>query len=426
MINKTVLPNGVKIITKKIPHVRSVSMGVWVNVGARDETNDQSGLSHFIEHMIFKGTDRRTAYQIAKAFDAIGGHTNAFTSMEYTCYYAKVLDNHLETMVEILSDIFLNSVFDPLEVERERPVIVQEIGMVEDSPEEYLHQLAGQYFWGDHPLGRSILGTRENVQRFKPETIKAFFKQFYHPERILIAVAGNVDHDRIVDLAGPSFEGIHNGHTLPTRCRPQIKPKTQALQKKLEQAHICLSTLGLSITDPGRFAFTLMNTILGGNMSSRLFQEIREKRGLAYSVYSFMASYEDTGMFGVYAGVNPDAVFQTIDLLVQGMGHLIRHPISISELKDAKEYTKGNLCLATESVDNQMVRLAQNEIHFGDYIPLQSVIDSLEAVSVEEIKALAEDLFRPEQASLTILGPVDKNMDLNQFISFLGQYIQSK
>ena len=416
MINKTVLSNGVTVITKKIPHVRSVSMGVWVNVGARDETDAQSGLSHFIEHMIFKGTALRSAYQIAKEFDAIGGHTNAFTSMEHTCYYAKVLDTHLDTMVEILSDIFLNSVFDPQEVERERPVIYQEIGMVEDSPEEYLHQLASQNFWGEHPLGRSILGTRENVQGFNSDTIKAFFNQFYHPERILIAVAGNVDHDGIIDLVGPAFESIHNGHSLPERIRPRINPTGQALHRELEQAHICLSTLGLSITDPQRFAFSLMNTILGGNMSSRLFQEIREQRGLAYSVYSFMASHVDTGMFGVYAGVNPADVNQTIGLLVQAMQELAQHPVSAAELNDAKEYTKGNLCLATESVDNQMVRLAQNEIHFHDYISLQSVIDNIEAVTVEEIQKLATTLFKPEQASLTLLGLVDKDLDLDNLI----------
>jgi predicted Zn-dependent peptidase len=418
VVNKTVLSNGVKIITKKIPHVRSVSMGVWVNVGARDETIRQSGLSHFIEHMIFKGTTLRTAYQIAKEFDAIGGHTNAFTSMEHTCYHAKVLDTHLDTMVEILSDIFLNSVFDPQEVERERPVIYQEIGMVEDSPEEYLHQLASKNFWGDHPLGRSILGTRENVLNFKAETIKAFFHQFYHPERIIISVAGNVDHHRIVQRVGPSFETIHNGDDLPDRQIPRIKPHQQSLHRDLEQTHLCLSTLGLSITAPQRFAYSLMNTIMGGNMSSRLFQEVREKRGLAYSVYSFMASHVDTGMFGIYAGVNPDAAMKTIDLLVQAMRQLKREPVSSGELGDAKEFTKGNLYLATESVDNQMVRLAQNEIHYNDYIPVQSVVDRIEAVAVEEIQELANELFKPEQASLTLLGPVDTEIDLQKALAF--------
>ena len=417
MINKTLLPNGVKIISQKMPHIRSVSMGVWVNVGARDETDEQNGLSHFIEHMIFKGTARRSAYQIAKEFDAIGGHTNAFTAMEHTCYHAKVLDSHMETMVDILADIFLNSTFDPQEVERERPVVFQEIGMVEDAPEEYVHLLAGHNFWGDHPLGRSILGTRENILNFDTPTIKEFFRRFYHPERIVIAVCGNVDHNRLVDLVGPAFGSIINGQNLPERISPRISPCMRTHNRSLEQVHICLSTLGLSITDPRRFAFSLLNTLLGGNMSSRLFQEIREQRGLAYSVYSFVSSHVDTGLFGIYTGVHPDNVQQTIELMVQALNRICRSPISAAELQDAKEYTKGNLILATESVDNQMVRLAQNEIHFNDYIPLEWVIEQIEAVTADHIQDLARALFKSEQSSVTILGPVDENADFESLIA---------
>ena len=418
MINKTVLQNGVKIISQKIAHIRSVSMGVWVNVGARDENDEQNGLCHFIEHMIFKGTSRRSAYQIAKEFDAIGGHNNAFTAMEHTCYHAKVLDSHMETMVEILTDIFLNSTFDPAEVERERPVIFQEIGMVEDAPEEYVHLLAGTNFWGDHPLGRSILGTRENILNFDSRMIKSFFRRFYHPEHIVIAVCGNVDHERLVELVEPAFGSIANSQSLPERHSPRISPCMRIHNRTLEQVHICLSTLGLSVTDPGRFALSLLNTLLGGNMSSRLFQEIREQRGLAYSVYSFISSHADTGQFGVYTGVHPDNVQQTIDLIVQTMRRVCRTPISAAELQDAKEYTKGNLILATESVDNQMVRLAQNEIHFGDYIPLESVIEQIEAVTPDEIQSLAETLFKVSQSSLTILGPVDETLDFKPLIAF--------
>jgi predicted Zn-dependent peptidase len=418
VIDKTVLPNGVTVVSKKMPHVRSVSMGVWVNVGARDETEDQSGLSHFIEHMIFKGTARRTAYQIAKAFDAIGGQTNAFTSMEYTCYHARVLDAHVETMVEILSDIFLNSIFDPEEVDRERPVILQEIGMVEDSPEEYLHQVAGRDFWGNHPLGRSILGNRENIQKFSAQSIRAFFHRFYHPERIVIAVTGNVDHGAFVDLVGPAFGSIHNGHDLPERHRPDISPVARAYQRDIEQTHICLSTPGLPITDPQRFAFSLINTLMGGNMSSRLFQEIREQRGLAYSVYSFMAAHEDTGMFGIYAGVHPDNAEQTIDLAVDHLKRIAREPVSLEELQDAIEFTKGNLCLAAESVDNQMVRLAQNEIHFKRYIPISEVIQQVESVSPDDIRRLAAQLFKSERTALTVLGASADDMDLQRFLSF--------
>lgn len=407
MINKTVLANGIKIISKKMPHVRSISMGVWVSVGARDESREQSGLSHFIEHMIFKGTARRDAYQIAKEFDAIGGQTNAFTSMEHTCYHAKVLDSHLETMVDILSDIFLNSVFDANEVERERPVIFQEIGMLEDTPEDYVHQLAGTNFWGDHPLGRSILGSRDNILSFNADTIKQYFQQFYHPERIVISAAGNLEHERILELIGPSFETIHNGGSLPDRTKPHIRSSVKIHKRDLEQAHICLSTLGTAISDPRRFAFSLMNTLLGGNMSSRLFQEIREKRGLAYSVYSFISSHVDSGMFGVYCGVNPKNTQQAIKLIHQTLQTIRQKKITRDELSDAKEYTKGNLFLASESADNQMVRLAQNEIYFGKYIPLQTVIDKVEAVNVDDIQELARNLFQPQQTALTLLGPVD-------------------
>ena len=407
MVNKTRLPNGVRIVSRQMPHVRSVSMGVWVDVGARDESDEESGLSNFIEHMIFKGTARRSAYQIAKAFDAIGGHTNAFTSMENTCYHARVMDSHLDTMVDILSDIFLNSIFAPEEVERERPVIFQEIGMVEDTPEEFVHVLAGSHFWGDHPLGRSILGTRDHVLGFSAESIKAYFQRLYHPERIVISAAGNVSHDRFVELVGPTFGTIHNGHPLPKRTRPAIRPITGRQERTLEQVHICMSTMGLSVTDPRRFAFSLMNTILGGNMSSRLFQEIREKRGLAYSVYSFLMSHVDTGMFGVYTAVNADNASQAIELIMTSVRELGNAPVSDDELQDAKEYTKGNLLLAAESVDNQMVRLAQNEIHFGKYVPVEKVVDKIEAVTVEDIRTASEGLFKSDQSALTMLGPVE-------------------
>jgi predicted Zn-dependent peptidase len=334
--------------------------------------------------------------------------------MENTCYHAKVMDSHLTTMVDILSDIFLNSVFDPQEVERERPVILQEIGMVEDSPEEYLHVLAGQNYWGQHPLGRSILGSRENIQSFSAETIQAFFRRLYHPERILVAVAGNIEHERIVDLLGPSFASIYNGQPLPERTVPQVQPRNQTLKRRLEQVHMCLTAPGISITDPRRFAFSLLNAILGGNMSSRLFQEIREKRGLAYSVYSFMMSHVDTGMFGVYAGVAAANVSQTMVLIREALERLIQAPVSAEELRDAKEYTKGNLLLSDEGVDNQMVRIAQNEIHFGRFIPLDDVVCQIEAVRAEEIQAVARDLFQAEQSAWTLLGPVKEKRTRKQ------------
>ena len=406
VVNKTVLTNGITILTKHMPHVRSVSMGVWVNVGARDESLEENGLSHLIEHMIFKGTRKRTAYQIAKEFDAIGGQTNAFTAMESTCYHARVLESHLDTMVDILTDIFLNSVFEPVEVERERPVILQEIGMVEDSPEEYIHILAGRNYWGDNPLGRSILGSPENILRFDADSVRSFFQRCYQPDRILIAAAGKVDHQALVDRLAPAFERIRPGDGLPQRWTPPVSRHIDVCHRKLEQVHICLATPGLATTDPARFAFSLMNSILGGNMSSRLFQEVREKRGLAYAVYSYLVSYEDTGMFGVYAGVEPSRAVEVTTLICRILRQLKDTPVLPGELCDAKEFTKGNMLLASESTDNQMVRLAQGEINYQRYVPLEEVVDHIDAVTAEDIQALADRLFQENHMVLTLLGPL--------------------
>lgn len=404
--NKTLLDNGIRIITKQMPYVRSVSMGVWVNVGARDETSTENGLSHFIEHMIFKGTRKRTGFQIAKEFDAIGGHTNAFTAMEHTCYHAKVIDTHLETMVDILSDIFLNSLFDSEDVEKERLVILQEIKMLEDAPEEYVHFLLGNGFWGDHSLGRSILGNFENISRFDSDVIKAFFSRFYQPDCIVISAAGNLEHERFVDLVGPVFESVRPGHGMRKRAIPRGRSMVELCPKHLEQVHLCLGTNGVPITDRRRYALSLMNTIIGGNMSSRLFQEIRERRGLAYSVYSFISSHVDSGLFGVYAGIDPQKVVESIEVILKELLQLKKTPVEFTELHNAIEFTKGNLLIASESTDNQMARLAQNEIHFGQHIPLKRIVSEIESVTQDEIMHLAQGLLQTDQFALAMLGPV--------------------
>jgi len=402
----TVLANGVRITTLAMPHLRSVSMGVWVSAGARDEDEAESGLSHLIEHMIFKGTARRSAFDIAKQFDAIGGHSNAFTSLEHTCFHAKVMDVHLPTMVDILSDIFLNSVFDGDELEKERAVILQEIGMVEDSPEEYIHVLAGANLWADHPLGRSILGTPANLLGFDTGAIRCFFNRFYQPERIVIAAAGNLEHDRIVELAGPVFAALPAGaHALDRRV-PATCFQVQGHGKDLEQVHLCFNSQGLATTDPARFAMALLNTVLGGNMSSRLFQQVRERRGLAYAVYSFLSSYEDTGVLGIYAGVDPRQCMAVIDVVLDQLDILTRNPVSAAELADAKQFAIGGLMLAAESNDNQMVRLAQGQIHFGSHIPLDRIVAGIEAVTADDILHLAARLFGRDQMALTLLGPL--------------------
>ncbi len=404
-VNKTTLANGVRIVSMAMPHVHSVSMGVWVHVGARDETDTESGLSHFIEHMIFKGTVRRNAFQIAKEFDAIGGQTNAFTSMEHTCYHARVLDTQMETMVDILSDIFLNSVFDEREVARERPVIFQEIGMVEDSPEEWVHTMMGPAFWGHHPLGRSILGSRENIMGFDSQAIKGFFKRLYQPDRIVIAVAGNVAHDSFVQMVGPVFSTIAPGNGFAPRSTPTDGCDMTCKHRDLEQTHICLGMRGVPVTDPRRFAASLLNTTLGGNMSSRLFQTIREERGLAYTIYSFLTSYADTGMIGVYTAVDPKDVDACIGLIMDQIHQLKKEPVPAEALGHAKEFTKGNLLMAEESPDNQMVRLAQNEFYFDHYIPMQAVIDRIDAVTADNLLSLANELWGSGNAALSMLGP---------------------
>jgi predicted Zn-dependent peptidase len=418
--NKTILNNGIRILSKKIPHARSVSMGVWVNVGARDETLSENGLSHFIEHMIFKGTKKRSALQIAKEFDSIGGNTNAFTTMENTCYHAKVMDTHLDTMVDILSDIFLYSAFESIEVEKERAVIFQEIAMAEDTPEEYIHTLSEHTYWGDNPLGQSILGSRENILSFDSETIRGFFSRLYQPERILISIAGNVEHDHFVNLVRQQFESVKASNSLPARTTPTGQSKVAIHSRELEQIHICMGTKGLSITDPKRYTFSLINTILGGNMSSRLFQQIRENRGLAYSVYSFISSHVDTGMCGVYVGVDPKNAKETIEVILNEIFKLKKMPVDSTELRSAKEYTKGNLMLASESIDSQMVRLAQNEIHFGRYIPLQEVMNKIEEVTADDIIDLASTLFDNDQLAITLLGPVPDKKEYEDILTAHG------
>ncbi len=415
--SKTDLNNGVKIITKQMPYVRSVTMGIWVNVGSRDESLVENGLSHLIEHLIFKGTEKRSAFQIAKEFDDIGGQTNAFTTMENTCFHAKVMDSHLETMVEVMSDIFLNSLFDETEVLKERPVILQEIGMVEDSPDEYIHVLSGKHFWGNHPLGRSILGTRENILRFDAETIKQFFQRLYQPDRIIISASGNVDHQKFVDLIGPAFESIRKADDFPERKTPTGNTNVNLHARKLEQTHICIGVNGLSTGHPLRYGFSLMSTLLGGNMSSRLFQDIREKRGLAYTVYSFVSTHVDSGMFGAYAAVDPARAVETAQLLVNHICHLKEHRVQESELRGAKEYIKGNLLLSSESSENQMVRLAQNEMHFQRQVPLQEVVEKIDAVTTDDIQDIADRLFSNSKTSLTVLGRIKDKTDYENILN---------
>ncbi len=416
-IGKSDLKNGVRVLTMRMPHLRSVSMGVWVDAGARDETDDEAGLSHFIEHMIFKGTHRRSAYEIAKAFDAIGGATNAFTGMENTCYHARVMDAHLATMVEILSDIFLNSAFDQRELERERTVIFQEIGMLEDSPDELVHHLIASTFWGGHPLGRSILGSRENLLTVDANRLRRFFHRIYQPERIVIAAAGSVDHALLVAQVRDAFETVTASQALPQRTAPVAQSKVHCATREIEQVHFCLSTGGVAASDPKRFTLSLLSTVLGGNMSSRLFQKIREQLGLAYAVYAYAHTYADTGMFGVYAAVSPEQLLEVIEQVTAEMRRIKKKPIATGELASAKAFTRSNLLMAAESNDNQMIRLAQNEITLQRHPTLAETIAKVEAVTAAQIQELANELFDDVQLALASVGPFSDNQALAQRLS---------
>lgn len=415
---KTVLSNGIKIITEEIPYLKSVSIGIWVTTGSRDESPSENGISHFIEHLLFKGTERRTAYEIAREIDSVGGTLNAFTGREYTCFYAKVIDKNLPLAIDLLSDIFLHSVMDEKEIEKERSVILQEIKMVEDTPDDYIHELFNQVCWGDHPLGFPIYGTSERVKSFHRDQIIHFFKENYQPNRTIICAAGNLRHQEVVDQVGASFGQIPKSNRTKERKRAQSIARTHIWKRDLEQVHFCLGTKGLRYNHSRRFASYTLNTILGGGMSSRLFQEIRENRGLAYSVYSYLPAYFDTGLTVVYAGTSEESFQKVIDLILKEFVTLKTKPFKNKELETAKEQLKGNLLLSLESSDSLMTRLAKNEIYFQSYLPVETILKGIDEVKEEEVRELAKEIFNEEFFCLTVMGPVE-GKDFDQVLKRL-------
>jgi predicted Zn-dependent peptidase len=406
---KTVLENGIKVITEEIPYLKSVSIGIWVITGSRDEQPNENGISHFIEHLLFKGTEQRSAFDIAKEIDSVGGTLNAFTGREYTCFYAKVIDKNLPLAIDLLSDIFLQSLIDPKDVEKERMVILQEIKMVEDTPDDYIHDLFNRVCWGNHPLGYPIFGTSELVQSFHREQIYHFFKENYQSNRIIVCAAGNLRHQEVVGLVGTTFGQISKSNKIRERLRPDSISTTNIWTRALEQVHFCLGTKGLRHNHSLRFASYVLNTILGGGMSSRLFQEIRENRGLAYSVYSYLPTYIDTGLVVVYAGTNEGSFQEVIELILREFNRLKSKPFKNGELETAKEQLKGNLLLSLESSDNLMTRLAKNEIYFDSYLPVEKILRGIDEVKEEEVQSLAGDIFDERFFCLTVLGPMDGN-----------------
>ena len=408
MYRKTELKNGVRIITERLEHFRSVSIGIWVGAGSRDEEEERNGISHFIEHMIFKGTRVRSGLQIAKELDAIGGLSNAFTGKEYTCFHSRVLDRDVPILTEIISDIFLNSIFDPLDIDRERQVILQEISMVEDTPDEQIHDLFHRLFWFDHSLGMSILGTADTVKKVDRDLILEHMKRFYTPERIIIAAAGNINHNEIVELFAPIFESLEQVKSPSPGDIPRINSDISCLHKPLEQVHVCLGGKAPHLTSDLRFAVAVLNTILGGNMSSRLFQEIREKRGLAYSIYSFLSAYMDTGLLGICVGTDPREVNSVLTVINREIEKIQNGEVSQSDLEDARGHLVGGIILGSESTDSRMMRLAKNEFVFGRYVSYEEVIEDLGRVTVDEVIACAVEAFAAGTISLATLGPIKR------------------
>lgn len=403
---KSVLENGVRVITEKMPNVCSVSVGIWAAIGSRDENREESGISHFIEHMIFKGTERRSSLEIAKIFDQMGGISNAFTSKETTCFHAKVLKIHLDKALDVLSDMFLHSTFDPLEIERERQVVLQEISMVEDSPDDLIHDLFCEAYWPDHGLGRSILGSRDTVVGFDSESIKQYTARAYRGPNVIVTAAGDVEHEAFLDKIKGFFSELSDKNGMPARSAPSSETiNTRFIQKDLEQTHILLGFEGPTLTDTRRYAAMLLNVILGGSMSSRLFQEVREKRGLAYSVYSFLSSYQDAGLLGVYAAVAPDNLSLVAEIMRDEIVDLARNPLSDKEMDAAKDNLKGGLLLSSESTDTRMIKLAKNEITHGRHIPYEEMVRNIDAVTQDEINNLAEACLKG-RISMVCLGPV--------------------
>jgi len=407
MITSTVLDNGVRVITEHVEHMHTVSIGIWVANGSRHESPECNGVAHFIEHLLFKGTGRRTARQISLEIDSMGGILNAFTGHEYVCYYAKVLAKFLPRVTDLLSDIFLHSTFPADEIERERKVILQEIKMRDDSPEEAIHDRFHQNFWSGHALGNSILGTEETINGLSREVVAHYKQSHYRPDDIIIAAAGNVNHETLVGLIAAEFSAISSAWKPDgLGFRPQGGRRVNLCERDLEQTLICMGTRALQQDHPDRYAMHLLTTILGGGMSSRLFQEVREKKGLAYSVYSYVIAHADSGALVVYSGTEQKHCCEVIDIALTEMKRLTSEPVTPAELDSAREQMKGKLLMSLESSDSLMTRLAKNVIYLGRHQPVENILAGFDAVRVEDVRDIAARLFDGECLNLEVMGKV--------------------
>jgi predicted Zn-dependent peptidase len=398
--------NGIRILTERMPNLRSVTSGFWIGVGSRDEPQELSGISHFIEHLLFKGTTRRSAKRIAEEFDAMGGELNAFSAKEYTCFYSKVLDEKVEAAFDVMTDMILRSLMQPKDVDAERKVILEEIAMHEDSPDDIIHDLFVSALWESHPLGQSVLGYQNVIRTLGEKDISQFFRRYYRPENMVVASAGNIEHEAVVGLVERLMDNVggDEGYTRHSVV-PEIRPHTVIYDRPTEQAHIVLGTQGLPRQHPSRFAMAILDNILGGGMSSRLFQKIREERSLAYSIFSYHSMYVETGLMAVYAGTSPDNTSSVLELIKEEIGLLLDKGITPEELNRAKGHIKGNLVLSLEDSGSRMTRLGKAEVCSAELLSLDELLERIEGVSLEDVSQLTRELFGHKKLVVTAIGP---------------------
>jgi predicted Zn-dependent peptidase len=407
-LRRTVLPSGLIVLTERMDHLRSVAMGVWIKSGSRCETPEMNGISHFVEHMLFKGTKSRSAQRIAREMDSIGGNLDAFTSKETICFNVKSLADHVPIALDILTDMVLHPTFAPPDIERERGVILEEIKIDEDNPDVLVHELFTQSFWKGHPLGKPILGTTETVGRLGQDQLFAYHGDRFHGGNMVFSAAGNLDHDLFTAAVAEKFSALDGGNAPNELSAPDPTARILLRNKKgLEQVQICLGVPAPPITDENRYATLILNTVLGGGMSSRLFQTIREERGLAYSVYSDLAPYRDTGNLCVYAGTSAGKALEVIDLILTEFRNLKETPISNEELTRAKDQLKGNILLGLESSNSRMANLARQEMYFHQFFSAEEVIARIDEVDAGQVQAMAQRLLNPERIAVTLLGRLD-------------------
>ncbi len=408
LYRKTTLPNGVRVISEEISHVRSISVGIWVDVGSRDEVESNNGIAHFIEHMVFKGTKKRSVRDIARSLESVGGYLNAFTGKEHTCYYARVLDDFAPLAVDVLSDMLLHPTFPEKELEKEKGVVIEELKNAEDDPDDIIHDYFEKAVFGSHPMGFPVIGTEKNLRAFSREDLTAYMAGRYVPEKTIVAAAGNLSHEALVGLVRQCYDAgqKRNNGKAEGRTRPkQQRVENTEYRKPIQQAHVCIGTVGLSLKHRLRYPLTLLNALLGDGMSSRLFQNIRERYGFAYNVYSFANMLSDTGTFGAYIGTDERHVGDSIELIWKEFKRVAQKGVPKTELERTKSQVKGGMMLGLESIPNRMMRLGTSELYFGGFNPMESIIRRVDAVTLDDISEVAELLLKQERYSTVIFKP---------------------